>query len=163
MNLLLRESQQSDIPFLQEMLYEAVFWRPRPDKPSFEEGLAYPEVSKALAGWGKRDGDTAVIALINSTPVGAAWYRFWDDSNFRGYVDENTPVLAIGVHSDYRHQGIGTKMMIWLVDYAAKHDVEKISLSVTKDNHAINLYRQQGFQEYADHGDWFSMVREISI
>lgn len=27
MNVLLRESQQSDIPFLREMLYEAVFWR----------------------------------------------------------------------------------------------------------------------------------------
>jgi hypothetical protein len=27
MNMLLRESQPSDLPFLREMLYEAVFWR----------------------------------------------------------------------------------------------------------------------------------------
>jgi len=162
MNFLLRKSQHADDPFLREMLYEAVFWRASVNKPSFEEGLAYPEVSKALADWGERDGDTAVVATINSIPVGTAWYRFWNDSNFdRGYVDENTPVLVIGVHSDYRHQGIGKKMIDWLIDNASKHTIQKISLSVSKDNFAINLYRQQGFLEYADNGDAFIMVRKI--
>ena len=162
MNLLLQDSQHSDIPFLRKMLYEAVFWRASDNKPSFEEGLAYPDVSKALADWGKRDGDTAVVATINSIPIGAAWVRFWTDSNFtNGYLDENTPVLAIGVHSDYRRQGIGGKMMDWLIDYASKHSIQKISLSVSKDNYAINLYKQQGFLEYTDRGDAFIMVRKI--
>ena len=162
MNILLRDSQHSDIPFLRKMLYEAVFWRASVNKPSFEEGLAYPDVSKALADWGKRDGDTAVVATINSIPVGAAWYRFWTDSNFtRGYLDENTPELVIGVHSDYRHQGIGTKMIEWLIDYASKHSIQRISLSVSKDNYAMNLYKQQGFLEYADKGDAYIMVRRI--
>ena len=144
------------------MLYEAVFWRPSANKPSFEEGLAYPEVSKALVDWGERDGDTAVIATVNSIPVGAAWYRFWTDTNLdRGYVDENTPVLVIGVHRDYRHQGGGSKMIEWLIDYASQHSIQKISLSVSKDNYAINLYRQQGFLEYDDKGDAFIMVRKI--
>ena len=162
MGFILRESQQSDFPFLTEMLYEAVFWRDAVNKPSLEEGLAYRDVKKALADWGKRDGDTAVVALVNSTPAGAAWYRFWNDDNFdRGYVDENTPVLAIGVHHDYRHQGIGTKLIGWLIDYASKHAIQRISLSVSKDNYAINLYRQQGFLEYADKGDSFILVREL--
>ncbi len=162
MNILLRESQHSDIPFLRKMLYEGVFWRASVNKPSFEEGLAYPDVSKELADWGERDGDTAVIATINSIPTGASWYRFWTDSNFtNGYIDEITPVLAIAVHSDYRHQGIGKKMIEWLIDYASKHSIRKISLSVSKDNYAINLYKQQGFLEYADKGDAFTMVRKI--
>jgi ribosomal protein S18 acetylase RimI-like enzyme len=162
MNILLRESQHSDIPFLKKMLYEAVFWRASVNKPSFEEGLAYPGVSNALTDWGERDGDTAVVATIDSVPVGAAWYRFWNDSNStNGYIDENTPVLAIAVHRDYRHRGIGRKMIEWLIDYASKHSIQKISLNVSKDNYAINLYRQQGFVEYADKGDAFSMVRKI--
>ncbi len=33
---------------------------------------------------------------------------------------------------------------------------------VSKDNYAINLYKQQGFQEYADKEDAFIMVREIT-
>lgn len=144
------------------MLYEAVFWRATVNKPTFEEGLAYPEISKALADWGERDGDTAVVATINSIPVGASWYRFWTDDNFIiGYIDEATPILVIGVHCDYRHQGIGKQMIEWLTDHASKHAVQEISLSVSKDNYAINLYKQQGFQEYADKGDAFTMVRKI--
>jgi hypothetical protein len=40
--MLLRVSQHSDVSFLREMLYEAVFWRASVNKPSFKEGLAYP-------------------------------------------------------------------------------------------------------------------------
>ena len=36
------------MPFMKEMLYEAVFWRGGPDKPSFKEGLAYSGVMNAL-------------------------------------------------------------------------------------------------------------------
>lgn len=162
MPILLRKSQPAETPFLREMLYEAVFWRDGINKPSFEEGLAYPEVSKSLAGWGERDGDTAVVATLNSVPIGAAWYRFWTEEDYiNGYIHEKIPVVVIGVHSDYRHQGVGTKMIKWLIDHASKQAIGKISLSVSKDNYAINLYRQQGFQEYTDKGDMLLMVRDI--
>ena len=146
------------------MLYEGVYWRAiaNANNPSFEEGLSDPEVSKSLAGWGERAGDTAVVAMANSLPVGAAWYRYWTEGNLtRGYMAENTPVLVIGVHRDYRHQGVGTRMIEWLIDCASRRAIQRISLSVSKDNYAIDLYRQQGFLEYADTGDAFIMVREI--
>jgi ribosomal protein S18 acetylase RimI-like enzyme len=162
MRLLLRDSQNPELPFLEKMLYEAVFWRASVHKPSFEEGLKYPDVSTSLADWGERDGDTAVVATIDSIPVGAAWYRFWTDSHFiGGYLDETTPVLVIGVQRDYRHQGIGKKMIDWLIDHASRHSIQNMSLSVSKDNYAINLYRQKGFLEYSDKGDSFIMVRKI--
>jgi ribosomal protein S18 acetylase RimI-like enzyme len=160
MNVALRESHHSDLPFMKEMLYEAVFWREGAGKLSFEEAFALPEVHRSLADWGERDGDTAVIATMNSTPVGASWFRFWTDSNsINGYIDETMPVVVIGVHRDYRHQGIGSRMIEWLIDCAAGHSIERISLSVSKDNYAMNLYRQQGFQEYADKGSALLMVR----
>jgi ribosomal protein S18 acetylase RimI-like enzyme len=162
MTILLRESQDSDLPFLRKMLYEAVFWRAGVDKPSFEQGLAYPDVSKSLADWGRREGDTAVVATVDSRPIGASWYRFWTDDNFiRGFIDETIPVLVIGVHRDYRHQGAGTRMIEWLIDHASRHAIRRMSLMVSKDNYAINLYRQQGFVEYADKGDALIMVREM--
>jgi ribosomal protein S18 acetylase RimI-like enzyme len=163
MNVDLREAEIVDIAFLRKMLYEAVFWRDRVNKPSFEEGLAYPEVSKSLADWEERDGDVAVVATIDSTPIGAAWYRFWNDDNFiRGYVDKETPVLVIGVQSGYRHKGVGTKMIAWLIGYASKQGIERISLMVSKDNNAINLYKHQGFEVYFDKGDSFIMVRNLT-
>ncbi len=150
------------MPFMKEMLYEAVFWRPNPNKPSFEEGLAAPEVRNARVDWGERDGDIAVIALVDSIPAGAAWYRFYTDDNFiRGYIEETIPALAIAVHKDYRRQGIGEKMMNWLIDHASTQHIQQISLMVSKDNHAIHLYRKCGFLEYADKGDSVLMLRKI--
>ena len=161
MNTHLRKAQHADIPFLRKMLYEAVFWRDSGKNPSLEEGLAYPDVQKSLSNWGERDGDAAVVATIQGVPVGAAWYRFWTDENYiRGYIDEITPVLVIGVDSYHRHQGIGAKMIERLIDYASKQSIQNISLMVSKDNYAINLYRQEGFREYADKGDSLLMVRK---
>lgn len=52
-------------------------------------------------------------------------------------------------------------MIDWLIDYASKHSIQKISLCVSKDNYAINLYRRQGFLEYVDKGDSIIMVRNL--
>lgn len=156
---ILREVQDNEMSFLEKMLYGAVFWRTTDDKPSLEECLSLPDVSKVLADWGNKEGDVAVIATHDSIPIGAAWLRYWtDDNNTRGYFEESTPVLVIGVHSDYRHKGIGKKLIGWLIDYASAHGIEKISLAVSKDNYALNLYRQEGFIEYDDCGDSYIMV-----
>lgn len=146
---------------MREMLYEAVFWRPNPKKPSFAEALTDPGVRNALADWGEREGDTAVIALVDSMPAGAAWYRFFTDENcIRGHINETIPTIVIAVHENYRRQGIGEKMIAWLIDHASKHNIEKLSLMVAKDNHAIRLYRKCGFLDYADKGDSFLMLRK---
>ena len=164
MNILLRESQKPDIPFLHAMLYEAVFWRPNPKKPTFEEGLAAPGVRNALIHWGERTGDTAVIACVQSIPAGAAWYRWYtEDNSIRGSIEDTIPVVVIAVHTDSRCQGIGGKMMHGLIDQASRHHIHALSLMVSKDTHAIQLYRQCGFLEYADTGDSFVMWRKISI
>ena len=153
-------SENSDIPFLRRMLYEAVYWRADIDRPTLAEGLASPDVASSLADWGHREGDTAVIALSDSVRVGAAWYRFWTDDNcIRGYLDESTPVVVIGVHHDFRHQGIGTKMLERLIAYAFAHSIRRLSLMVSRDNHAINLYKQQGFVKIAEKENALLMVR----
>lgn len=163
MTIFLRKSQDSDLLFLRKMLYQAVFWRAGENQPSFEEGLAYPGVSNSLADWGKRNGDTAVVAVKNSDRAGAAWYRYWTDDNFiRGYIEVSIPVLVIAVDQDSRRQGIGKRMMAWLIERASEQGVQKISLSVSKDNVALNLYKQQGFKIHSDIDSGYLMVRKIT-
>ena len=162
MDVHLRDFRDSDIPIMREVLYEAVFWRASADRPTFEEGLALPEVAKSITDFGGRRGDTAVIATVGSAPIGASWFRYWSDDDFiNGYVDESTPVLVVGVHRDYRRRGVGGRMISRLIERASTQAIQRISLSVSKDNHAITLYRQQGFVECADTGDALLMVRAV--
>lgn len=48
------------------------------------------------------------MADVETTIVGAVWVRIMDDY---GHVDEETPSLAISILREYRHDGIGTKLM----------------------------------------------------
>ena len=154
----LRQAENSDIPFMKKMLYEAVFWRKSETTPDFETGLNDPEVKKVLAEWGERDGDIAVIAEVDSSPAGAAWLRFWSNENpIRGYFDARYPVLVIGVEEAFRQKGVGQAMLAWLIEYTAKSGIEGISLAVSKDNVALHLYRKMGFCEQEDKGDWWIM------
>ena len=163
-SLHLRRAQPEEFPFLQTILYEAVFWQESPTKPALAEGLAYPEVQKVLAHWGERTGDTCVVAHIAGQPVGAAWFRYWQaDDAMRGYLDAQTPVLVIGVLDGYRRQGIATQLIAWLVEAAARQAIPRISLMVAKDNHARHLYTQQGFVKYAATNDSLLMVRKITF
>ena len=163
MNIDLHPFQISDLPFLEEMLYEAVFWRKGPDTPSFEEARALTDVRESIAAMGSREGDAAVIASTNGrNPVGAAWMRYWDAENdVRGFIAEDIPVLALGVKAGFRNQGIGGMMIDWLVEYAEQRSIPTISLCVSKDNRALNLYRKKGFLEYSDLGHSFNMKRSI--
>lgn len=165
MNIQLRTSEPSDMPFLREMLYEAVYWRTiaNATNPPFEEGLRAPGVWNALVNWGEREGDIAVVALVDSDFAGAAWYRFYTEDNaIRGYIKDTIPALVIAVHTNYRRQGIGRKLLEWLIEHASRHNIQHISLMVSKDNHAIQLYRTCGFLDYADRGDSLVMLRKIA-
>ena len=82
------------------MLHEAVYRRSilHNDTPPFDAGLAAPGVCSALNDWGNRSGVTALICVRDTVPVGAAWHRFYAETNaIRGYVDEETPVVMIAV------------------------------------------------------------------
>ncbi len=164
MAFLLRVATRDDLPFLREMLYEAVYWRSISQKsnPPFDEGLSAPGVGTALEDWGKREGDTAVIAILDSVPVGAAWYRFHTTSNaIRGYIDEVTPVLVLAVARDHRRCGIGTRLLARLIEQASQQGVNRLSLMVSNDNHAYGLYKKLGFGVHANIESSRLMVRHV--
>ena len=49
----------------------------------------------------------------------------------------------------------------WLIGHAAEHAVERLSLMVSKDNHALHLYRKHGFEIFSDDGDSLLMLRDV--
>ena len=153
-----------DLDFLRKMLFEAVYWRGDADRPGLEEGLAPPELAKLLAGWGHRDGDVGKIAVSGrGQPIGAAWYRFWNANNHSyGYISDDVPELGIGVVKDARGQGVGTALIQALLVNAHKQGIQRISLSVEKDNPAIYLYRKFGFKKMGRVDESWKMACDLS-
>ena len=152
-DVLLRRGGAQDLRFLRDMLHHAYYWRER---------VPGSLVSRYVRGWGK-PGDTALIALENGFPVGAAWFRVFSGAEpGYGFVDESTPELAIAVVPSKRGHGIGDELLSALIQKARSAGYDRLSLSVEPGNPARKLYERHGF-EVVDEGDeaW-TMVAELA-
>lgn len=88
---------------------------------------------------------TIFIAKVNNEVVGFAnvWtvYSIW--SGGKGLTVDDLYVLP-----SYRKNGIGKKIMNYIVEYAKDHDYKRVQLHAEMDNEkAHNLYRGLGFNE----------------
>jgi ribosomal protein S18 acetylase RimI-like enzyme len=107
-------------------------------------------LERYVAGWGRR-GDTALVAIDEFQPVGAAWYRLFEaDEPGYGFVDEETPELTIAIVPSKRGRGLGEELLGSLLDAARKDGFARISLSVEPDNPAIHLYEHHGFAKVGE-------------
>ena len=105
MAVVVRRGGAQDVRFLRDMLHHAYYWKER--QPDAGPG----PVQLYVKAWG-RPGDTAVIALLDGFPVGAAWYRLFTSEPFGyGFVDESTPELAVAVVPNARGLGVGSALL----------------------------------------------------
>jgi GNAT superfamily N-acetyltransferase len=150
--MIIRRGGPQDVRFMRDMLRHAYA------NASLVDDLP---VSRYVDRWG-RPGDTAVIGLEGSTPVGAAWFRLYqaDEPGF-GFIDERTPELSIAVVPSRRQHGYGSKLLAALLARAREEAYPTISLSVERDNPAIGLYERFGFREIARNGNNVTMRAEL--
>jgi len=139
----LRLARADDEPFLLTMLFHAAHAHEEPGARP-EQLLETPALARYVVGFG-RAGDLGVVAEAAHGPVGAAWVRrlAGDDRGY-GWVDDDTPELAIAVAPELVGRGLGTRMMRALLDHA-RGRYPAISLSVRKSNPARRLYLRLGF------------------
>jgi ribosomal protein S18 acetylase RimI-like enzyme len=157
----IRDLREDEIGFLHEMLYAALDWRPDLELPPVELVLAHPQVVVFHEGWG-RPGDTALVAELAREKLGLVWYRlFTEESHGEGFVDEQTPELAIAVAEDFRGRGIGTDLMSAAHERARQDGIERLSLSVDADNPAKRLYTRLGYVEHEPEDELGRMVLDL--
>jgi GNAT superfamily N-acetyltransferase len=153
----IRIGTQEDLPFLEQMLFEAFFWHPNQTRPELQEFMQHPEFQKLLSDWG-RPGDKAVIAEDGETPIGAAWYRSWSEENHSyGFVDAATPELGMAVHASHRTKGAGRALLRALIAAARNEGIRALSLSVDPANFARQLYASEGFVKVGDSDTCWTM------
>jgi len=155
-SVVVRRGGAQDVRFLRDMLHHAYYWKER--APDTGPG----PVALYVKAWGRR-GDTAVIALDKGFPVGAAWYRLFDrERPGYGFVDEQTPELAIAVVPNARGRGIGTALLDALLERARADGYPTVSLSVDRANAgAIELYERYGFARVAEDDDSVTMLASL--
>jgi ribosomal protein S18 acetylase RimI-like enzyme len=149
----IRPAGAQDIPFLRDMLRHAYYarWGSDADVP----------LERYVAAWGRR-GDTALVAIEEFQPVGAAWYRLFDgDEPGYGFVDEQTPELTLAVVPSRRGRGLGKELLEELLARAGQAGFPAVSLSVEPDNPALHLYEQHGFQAVGDRSGALVMKAEL--
>lgn len=152
----LRPLRADDATFLIDALYHAIYVPlgvPSPPKTIVQN----PDLAVYIEDFGTHLGDEGILAVHDTTPIGATWSRF-----IRGYgfVDEKIPELSISMLPDYRGMGIGTRLLEALL-VRLKGNVEGVSLSVKLSNPAYCLYERHGFKVITVDGDSVVMLRDL--
>ncbi|WP_339220062.1 GNAT family N-acetyltransferase [Paenibacillus sp. FSL H8-0332] len=152
----IRPMEPQEYDFLMDMHYESIHIEQ--GKPPRSELLNSPGIAKYNEHWG-RQGDRAVIALVDNQPAGAAWYRLFDETNQGyGFVDAQTPELGVAIRSDYRQQGLGIRLMEGIIQQALSDGYPSLSLSVDSENQAaVRLYNKLGFEYVGTAGTSWTM------
>jgi GNAT superfamily N-acetyltransferase len=153
-----RPAEVEDFTFLAAMLGEAAVWRPDKPTPTADQVLADPRYAMYLAGW-PRTGDYGLVAEDDG-PLGAAWYRTYNRvSHGYGFISEEVPELSKAVGASRRHQGIGGRLLVDLIDASVAQGYAALSLSVNNGNPARRLYESVGFAYVEQHHGSWTMIR----
>ncbi len=135
---------------------------PDGDTPPLEAVLDEERLAPYVVDWG-RPGDGGVIAELDGSAIGAAWYRsFSGEAPGHGFVSEAIPELSIAVIPELRGRGVGRALLIELIEHARSQNLPALSLSVSARNPAaVRLYQSLGFRTTAGDADHPTMVLEL--
>lgn len=87
------------------------------------------------------------------------WTRIMDDY---GHVDNDTPSFAISLYREYRGQGIGTQLMLKMLELLKEQGYKKASLAVQKANYAVKMYEKLGFRTVDENTEEYIMICDLN-
>jgi ribosomal protein S18 acetylase RimI-like enzyme len=147
-----------EIPFLEEMLFQAIFvpeGSPKLDKAIIFE----PFLHHYIKDFGQKN-DFALVAENEEKLVGAIWIRLFSAAQKGyGFVDADTPELSMAIDPDFRNQGVGSQLLTKMLDEMTKMSHKQVSLSVDTRNFAYKMYLKFGFRVHEMTGHTAIMVK----
>ena len=99
----------------------------------------------------------------------SVWLVALEDDRVVGYVGsqtvcDETDMMNIAVHPDYRRQKLGTALITDLMDALAKRGSHSLTLEVRASNHtAIMLYGSRGFRSVGRRKNYYEHPKEDAI
>lgn len=143
--ILIRPMRKEEYPLLEDFLYDAIY-QPIESELLPREVIDRPELAIYINDFGQQT-DACLVAESKGFLLGAVWCRILTEG-IKGYgnIDRDTPELAISVKKEFRGQGIGTSLMKEMISLLRNKHVKKVSLSVSRENYAYQMYCNLGFQ-----------------
>ena len=159
MNYNIRKIREDEYKLLEDFIYEAIFI-PEGVEPPPKTIINQPDLQVYIKEFGKEKDDICFIAEADDKVVGAVWVR---DMHDYGHIADGVPSFAISLYKQYRNFGIGTQLMITMLDELKKRGYERTSLAVQKANYAVRMYKKVGFSIIDENDEEYIMVCELSI
>lgn len=157
--MLIREMTDAEYPLLEDFLYEAVFIPKGAQKPP-REIIRQDELQVYIKDFGKQKDDRCLAAECDGKIVGACWVRIMDDY---GHIDDETPSFAISLFEEYRGRGIGTGLMRQMLELLRTEGYKRASLAVQKENYAVKMYKNVGFEIVGENEQEYIMVCDLKL
>ncbi len=156
----IREIDHSELPFLDDMLYEAIFIPEGVDKLS-KDIIKHPDLYKYIKDFGQI-GDICLVAELHGKLVGAIWTRlFSENDKGYGFVDKDTPELSMALYEEYRHKGIGKILLKEMIHKLTEQEYSQVSLSVDRQNYACGFYKRNGFKRHKSTDNSVTLIKKL--
>ncbi|MBQ9474236.1 MAG: GNAT family N-acetyltransferase [Bacteroidales bacterium] len=150
----IRQIRANEIPLLDNFLYEAIFIPEGVSAPP-REIIENEELQVYVRDFGSQPDDRCLVAECDGQVIGAVWSRIMDDY---GHIAADTPSLAMSLYKEFRHMGIGTELLLRMLQLLCEDGYKRVSLSVQKANYAVRMYRRGGFEVIGETEEEFIMV-----
>ena len=158
--VIIREMKKDEYYLLEDLLYEAVFQKDKDDLIP-REVIYEKEVNAYIKDFGKKD-DNILVAEYNNIIIGGVWTRIISgEIKGYGYIDDSTPEFAISIYEEYRNNGIGTRLMLEMMEVLKDKGYKQTSLAVQKENYAVKMYEKLGFQIIKEGKEDFLMLKKL--
>ena len=154
MTYTIRKITENEYEVLEDFLYEAIFIPEGVPAPP-REIVNRPELQVYVSGFGKKEGDLALVAEVDGKIIGSVWVRIMNDY---GHIDDETPSFAISLYKEYRNNGIGTALMKAMLNELKKAGYKQASLAVQKENYAVKMYKNVGFTTVDENNEEYIML-----
>lgn len=151
---IIRDMAKGEYRLLEDFLYEAIFI-PEGVEPPPREIIYQPELAVYIKDFGDGECDYALLAECDGKAAGAVWVRIMNDY---GHIDDSTPSFAISLYKEYRGKGIGTALMRSMIDKLKALGYKQASLAVQKENYAVRMYKNVGFEIIGENDEEYIML-----
>ncbi len=155
---LIRPIKDNEIMLLTDFLYEAIFQRDS-DSLAPRTIIQEPALWIYIDGFGSKKDDHCFVAELDGKIIGAVWVRC---IKAFGHIDDAVPEFAISLYPEHRGKGIGAELMRTMLEHLKSSGYSKASLAVQKDNYAVKMYRQVGFEIRDENEQEYIMICNLS-